>query len=207
MPATIRDMDENLPLTQMLYCTVVDKKDKSKLICYTHKKSGIFNFGLTNASDVWGTDFTEETLKQFRQKFALRSTEELIWKIRSACGSGGISVLVQETNAVLHVGVSPGDLNVILSRLGDTEAKVELRELLFRMADSQTLSDNTANPPSFSPGKSPHNQNTEFEPRKQQQSGQNLAVKKRLPGDSIINPGTRRKRQATGVAFDEDDDH
>ncbi|KAJ7993626.1 hypothetical protein DPEC_G00256590 [Dallia pectoralis] len=198
-------MDGNLTLTQMFYCTVENKKDKSTLICYTHMKEGIFNVGLTNASDVWGTDFTEETLKQFRLKFAVKSTEECILKIRSACVSGGVSVSVLDTGAVLQFGASPGNLNVTLSRLGDPEATVELRELLFRMADRLTALDNNANPNSFSPVKNLHKRNTEFEPRRQQLSGQNLAVKKRLPGDSIINPGSRRKRQATGVAFDEED--
>ncbi|XP_041757547.2 protein PAXX isoform X2 [Coregonus clupeaformis] len=198
-------MDGNLPLTQSSYCTVVDKKDQSKLICYTHTKSGIFIVGLTNASDVWCTDFTEETLNQFRQKFALKSTEDYILKIKSACGSGSVSVSVQDTSAVLYVGASPGGLSVTLSRLKEQEAKEVLRELLFRMADSLTHLNNTG-PASFSPGKSPHKRNTDFEPRKRQQSGQNMAVKKRLPGDSLINPGTKRKRQATGVAFDDEDD-
>ncbi|KAL0979074.1 hypothetical protein UPYG_G00180190 [Umbra pygmaea] len=209
MTTTLRIMDGNISLTQTFYCTVEDKKDKSKLICYTHKKSGIFNIGLTNASDVWSTDFTEETFIQFRQKFALKSIEECIIKIRSASVSRSLSVSVQDTNAVLHVGVSPGDLNVTLPRREDPEAKVELRDLLFRMADSLTYLDNMGGqmtPASFSPRKSPHKINTGFEPRRQQLSGQSLAIKKRFPGDSLINPGTRRKRQATGVAFDEDDD-
>ncbi|XP_020330915.1 protein PAXX isoform X1 [Oncorhynchus kisutch] len=206
MPTLTQNMDGNLPLTQSSYCTVVDKKDQSKLICYTHTTSGIFNVGLTNAFDVWSTDFTEETLNQFRQKFALKSTEDYILKIRSACGSGSVSVSVEDTDAVLYVAASPGDLSVTLSRLKEQEAKEVLRELLFRMADSLTHLNNTAGPASFSPGKSPHKRNTDFEPRRHQQSGQTMAVKKRLPGDSLINPGTKRKRQATGVAFDEEDD-
>ncbi|XP_041753232.1 protein PAXX isoform X2 [Coregonus clupeaformis] len=205
LPTPTQNMDGNRQLTQMSYCTVVDKKDQSKFICYTHKTSEMFNVGLTNAADVWSTDFTEETLNQFRQKFALKSTEDYILKIRSACGSGIVSVSVQGTGAVLCVGTSPGDLSVTLSRLKQPEAKEKLRELLFRMADSLTRLDHTG-PAPFSPGKSPHKRNTDFEPRRPPQSGQILAVKKRLPGDSLINPGTRRKRQATGVAFDDEDD-
>ncbi|CAB1322294.1 unnamed protein product [Coregonus sp. 'balchen'] len=135
-------MDGNRQLTQMSYCTVVDKKDQSKFICYTHKTSEMFNVGLTNAADVWSTDFTEETLNQ------------------SACGSGIVSVSVQGTGAVLCVGTSPGDLSVTLSRLKQPEAKEKLRELLFRMADSLTRLDHTG-PAPFSPGKSPHKRNTE----------------------------------------------
>uniref|UniRef100_A0A4W5PCU3 PAXX non-homologous end joining factor n=1 Tax=Hucho hucho TaxID=62062 RepID=A0A4W5PCU3_9TELE len=206
LPTPTQNMDGNRPLTQMSYCTVVDKKDQCKFICYTHTDSEMFNVGLTNASDVWSTDFTDETLNQFRQRFALKSTEDYIWKIRSACGSGTVSVSMQDSGAVLCVGTSPGDLSVTLSRLKQPEAKEKLRELLFRMADSLTRLDHTTGPAPFSPGKSPHKRNTDFEPRRQPQSGQTLAVKKRLPGDSLINPGTRRKRPATGVAFDDEDD-
>uniref|UniRef100_A0A4W5PGQ0 PAXX non-homologous end joining factor n=1 Tax=Hucho hucho TaxID=62062 RepID=A0A4W5PGQ0_9TELE len=191
LPTPTQNMDGNRPLTQMSYCTVVDKKDQCKFICYTHTDSEMFNVGLTNASDVWSTDFTDETLNQFRQRFALKSTEDYIWKIRSACGSGTVSVSMQDSGAVLCVGTSPGDLSVTLSRLKQPEAKEKLRELLFRMADSLTRLDHTS-PAPFSPGKSPHKRNTDFEPRRQPQSGQTLAVKKRLPGDSLINPGTRR---------------
>ncbi|XP_067087442.1 protein PAXX isoform X2 [Osmerus mordax] len=158
-----------------LYCTVLDKNDKSKLLCYTCKKSGVLNIGLTNASEVWSTDFTEETLTTL------------------------------DTCAVLHVGSSPGDLSVDLTRLGEPDAKEELRKLLFRMGDSLTQL-NSSGSPSVSPLKSTHKRNTEFEPRRHQQSGPSVTKKKRLPGDSLINPGSRRKRPATGVAFDDDDD-
>ncbi|KAM3867689.1 protein PAXX [Diretmus argenteus] len=144
---------------------------------------------LTDSTDVWSTDFSEDTLSQFKQKFHLKSTEDYILKIRTACGAGNVSVLVQDTSAELHVGSGPGDLSLTLPRLEGPRAKEELRELLFRMADSLTQSDATA-----------------FEPRRHQKSGPSVAVKKRLPGDSLINPGTKKMRQATGVAFDDADD-
>jgi hypothetical protein len=50
---------------------------------------------------------------------------------------------VEDTDAVLYVAASPGDLSVTLSRLKEQEAKEVLRELLFRMADSLTHLNNT----------------------------------------------------------------
>ncbi|XP_046904316.1 protein PAXX isoform X2 [Hypomesus transpacificus] len=188
-----------------LYCTVLDKNDKSKLLCYTCKRSGVLNIGLTNASEVWSTDFTEETLTTLRKKCVLKSTEDYILKIRSACATGSVCVSVQDSSAVLHVGSSPGDLSVDLTRLGEPDAKEELRKLLFRMGDSLTQLNSTGSP-SVSPLKNTHKRNTEFEPRRHQPSGPSVTKKKRLPGDSLINPGLRRKRPATGVAFDDDDD-
>ncbi|KAM6965356.1 protein PAXX [Aplochiton taeniatus] len=195
---------------QTSYCTVLDKKDQSKFVCYisVSKQSGLVNIGLTNACDVWITDFTEDSLRQFRQKFASQSTEDYILKIRSACSSGGLTVSVQDTIAVLHVGSSSENLSVPLCRLSEAEAREELKELLFRMVDNITQSSTAGSvtaSPSASPLKSHQRQNTEFEPRKHQQNGPSVTVKKRLPGDSLINPGTKRKRQATGVAFDDED--
>lgn len=45
-------------------------------------------------------------------------------------------VVVEDSGAVLHVGSGPGELSMSLSRLQGPEAAAQLKELLFRMADS-----------------------------------------------------------------------
>ncbi|XP_068590375.1 protein PAXX isoform X2 [Cebidichthys violaceus] len=157
----------------------------------------------SDAAAVWSTEYTEDTLSQFRQRFALKSTEDYILKLRSACGRGEVSVVVHDTSAVLHVSSSPGDQSVTLSRLEGPQATKELKELLFRMADSLTQPD--SGPPSVSPVKTHQRRPAEFE-LQQQNCAPPMAMKKRLPGASLINPGTKRKRQATGVAFDDVDE-
>ncbi|KAF5901032.1 protein PAXX, partial [Clarias magur] len=108
----------------------------------------------------------------------------------NACRSGSAFVSVQEDNTVLHLSSEPSDLNVSLSKLTDHEGRTELKDLLFKMADSLMQQDNTGST-SSSPFKTQQKRSTGFEPRRQP-TGPTMAAKKRLPGDSLINPGTKR---------------
>ncbi|XP_068167450.1 protein PAXX [Antennarius striatus] len=186
---------------QVSYCTVLDKNSQSKFLCYTRNANGTFGICLTDAAAVWRTEFSEDILNQSR--LALTSTEDRILKLRSACSRGDVSVVVQDSGVELHVGSGPGDLSVTLSRLEGLEATTELRELLFRMADGLSQDDSKCCSPSISPVKNHQRTLTEFEPRRQQQYPPSLTVKKRLAGTSLINPGSKKKVQATGVAFDD----
>ncbi|KAM9360149.1 protein PAXX [Symphorus nematophorus] len=192
-----------MDVNRLSYCTVLDKKSQSKFICYTRRKNGIFSIRLTDAADVWSTEYTEDTLSQFRQMFALKSTEDYILNLRSACGSGDVSVVVRDASVELHLGSSDQSLN--LSRLEGPQAAAELKELLFKMADSLAQPDSVS--PSVSPLKIHQKWTTELESRQLQQNGApSVTLKKRLAGTSLINPGTKKKLQATGVAFDDADE-
>ncbi|KAM7018598.1 protein PAXX isoform 2-T2 [Tautogolabrus adspersus] len=188
---------------QTCCCTVLDKKSQSKFICFTKRKNGVCHVGLTDAADVWSSELTADTLEQFRQRFALTSTDDFILKLRLACGSGDVSVVVHDSSADLHVGSSSADLRMTLNRLEGPQAREELKELLFKLADSLMQSDSGS--PSVSPVKNPQRRHTEFEPR-QQNGAPSVTLKKRLPGASLINPGTKKKVRATGVAFDDADE-
>lgn len=155
---------------------------------------------MTDAVNVWTT---EETLEQFTRRHSSTFPEDFCLKL----SRGDVCLVVNDKGAQLHSGPSPnGDPIVTLSKMAAAPAKEEVRQLLFTMADSLSqMPDSAAF--SVSPGKN-HQSNhraTDFEPR-QQNSAPSVTVKKRLPGASLINPGTKKKREATGVAFDDADD-
>ncbi|XP_026199505.1 protein PAXX [Anabas testudineus] len=193
-----------MDLNQTSYYTVLDQKSRSKFLCYTRRKNGVFCICLTDAADVWSTGDAEDTLNQSRQSCSLTSTEDYILKFRSACGSGNVSVVVQDSSAELQVGSGSGVLRVTLTRIEGPQATEELKELLFRMADSLTHLDSRS--PSVSPLKNHQRGPAEFEPRQKQNCAPSVTVKRRLPGASLINPGTKKKLQASGVAFDDVDE-
>ncbi|KAI2664767.1 Protein PAXX [Labeo rohita] len=197
-------MEQNNSESKSVLCTLLDKNDQSKYVFFTQKRSaGDINIGFTNGEDVWKTHLSEEIMSQLFKTFSLKSTEDYTFKLKSACKAGRAFVKLQEDSAVLHLGAEPTDLSMSLSKLTDSEGRTEVKELLFKMADSLQQLESSSS--SFSPVKSPQKRNTGFEPRKQHK-GPVVAVRKRLPGDSLINPGTKRKKPATGVAFDDEDD-
>ncbi|KAM8886622.1 protein PAXX isoform 2-T2 [Spinachia spinachia] len=186
-----------MEVSQTEYCTLWDQKNQSKFLCYSRTKNGQSNICLTDAADVWSMEYTSN-----QSTFALKSPEDYIVKLRAACG-GQVFVVVHGASAVVHVRSESGDRSVTLSRVEGPRAAQEVKEQLFNMAERLARPENGS--PSASPVKSHRRQPTEFKPQ-QQNWTPSKAMKKRLPGASLINPGAKRKLQAGGVAFDEEDE-
>ncbi|KAM9392527.1 protein PAXX [Pholidichthys leucotaenia] len=185
-------------------CCVVDPESRSRFVVYTDRKAGDFRVCLTDAAAVWTSKFSQDSLTQFKQKFSLKSAEDFIQKLRSSSSSALVSVVVRDDVADLLLGPGPGEPRLTLSRLDQDQTSEELKELLFTVVGKLTHSNGGAS----SVGAVKAQQRTpaaEFEPR-QQNGGPSVAVKRRIPGASLINPGTKKKQKATGVAFDDVDE-
>ncbi|MGH0156459.1 UNVERIFIED_CONTAM: hypothetical protein FKN15_074896 [Acipenser sinensis] len=121
------------------------------------------------------------------------------------------SLLVEGSTATLRLGRDddPRGLTFHLIKLPDAEARLELQAVLFGMAGrvgvlEQRLEREGA--ATASPVKGQQRSTAaDFEPRMHTTGGgrTSAAVKKRLPGASLINPGSKRKVKATGVAFED----
>ncbi|XP_038151071.1 protein PAXX [Cyprinodon tularosa] len=186
------------------FCTVEDRRSRSRYVCYTRRDGGGLRIRVTDAAAVWSSDCCEDILKLLGNGLQLSSSEDFLMKFRSCCLGGDVSVVVQNSTADLLLGSGPTGLKVTLSRMEAPGATEELKELLFIMADRLTqLGDGS---PAPSPVKNLQRCAADFQPRRQQGGAAIGTMKRRLPGASLINPGTKRKIQATGVAFDDEEE-
>lgn len=192
-----------MDVKQTSCCSVVDSKSRKRFICFTRRRDEVCNVCLTDAADVWSSEFTADTLDQFRQKFALQSTDDFLQIFKSSSIRGALSVVVDGFRADLSLGPGPADLSLTLNRLESPEAKEELKDLLFRMVDSSTQTSSECVSSSISPLKTLQRTNEGLEPRQQHGAPPPVTLRKRLPGSSLINPGAKKKVRATGVAFDD----
>uniref|UniRef100_A0A096M4N7 PAXX non-homologous end joining factor n=1 Tax=Poecilia formosa TaxID=48698 RepID=A0A096M4N7_POEFO len=181
------------------FCTVVDMKSQDRYVCFTLRSSDQLWINVTDAAAVWSADCSEDVLKPQSTDLSLQDVEP----------HGDVRVVVQHTRAVLHVGSGsrPAAFSVTLTRMEAPQATEALKELLFTMADTLTQLDSLVSGGSsaVSPLKSLQRCPADLKPRQQQQQN-GAATKRRLPGASLINPGTKKKVQATGVAFDDEDE-
>lgn len=183
------------------FCSVLDQTLGLKFVCFSRRKQNNFNISVTDSVDVWTKEFTDSELETFTQKLSLKSADDFCSKLRSVL----VRFSVFESRAQFSL-VSGSDSVVLdLNKMAAADAKQEVKELLFNMADSLSHSDHNSVSSTKSSNKNLHRRAADFEPR-QQNSAPLVTVKKRLPGSSLINPGTKKKREATGVAFDDPDD-
>ncbi|XP_041094516.1 protein PAXX isoform X2 [Polyodon spathula] len=178
-----------------IYCSV----DQGRYLCCTSGRGGVFNICITNVSDVWSTEFTSEKLSEHRRLHGVTSTEEYKTRLRKALQGESASLLVEGSTATLRLGKDddPRGLTFHLRKLPDAETRSELQAVLFGMAGRVVVLEQQlerGGAASASPVKSRERSAADFEPRMHETGGGRTAaaVKKRLPGASLINPGSKR---------------
>nr|KAG8539023.1 hypothetical protein GDO81_021601 [Engystomops pustulosus] len=133
-------------------------------------------YSVTNGNEVWRTDPVEEALEDWD---AVRNvtSRELVDKLREKFQNSAPVLDVQGSIATLTFQVDSGKVTLDLLKLPISEARAQVQEVLFDLSDCV---------------RSLEAQLKDVDPRKKGLGGSSARVKKRLPGESLINPGSKR---------------
>ncbi|XP_072288086.1 protein PAXX [Pyxicephalus adspersus] len=167
---------------------------------------------VTNGNEVWRSGATEETLEEWE---ALRNltSQGLVNKLRETFKDNTPVLDMQGSLATLTIPLDSGKVSLDLFKLPISEARAHVQWVLFSLADQvwnlekQLKAAEVSVAPSSSPVKqSQKNQMLlihDCDYRKKGFAGPVAQPKKRIPGESLINPGCKSKKIAKGVDFEE----
>ncbi|XP_012863177.1 protein PAXX [Echinops telfairi] len=198
------------PLSPPL-CTLPAGPGPARFVCYCGEDgegSCSFNLYVTDAVDLWSTCFTPDKLPALKARFGLSAAEDLAPRFKAACEQQGVALTLQEDTASLTLSGGPETLTLDLSKVPGPQAAPRLQALTLGLAErvcrlEQRLA--TAEETASSPRKDPRWAGPPlFIPDSDsQRGGLGPGVRRRVPGESIINPGFKRKKPAAGVDFED----
>ncbi|KAM3911707.1 protein PAXX [Leptodactylus fuscus] len=184
-----------------------------RYLCLSRIQAGSsIRIHVTNGNEVWRTDPIEEALEDWD---AVRNvtSRDLVDKLGEKFQNGSPTLDLHGSIASLLFQVDSGPVTLDLLKLPVSEARALVQEVLFDLSDrvirlERLLKDCEGNAAtSVSPVKQSQNNHlllfTDVNARKKGFGGSSSQVKKRLPGESLINPGCKSKKAAKGVDFEE----
>ncbi|XP_075841527.1 protein PAXX isoform X1 [Microtus pennsylvanicus] len=197
------------PLSPPL-CVLPPGSGPPRFVCYCESENsgdgdgGGFNLYVTDAAELWSTCFSPDSLATLKTRFGLSGTEDIPSRFRAACQQQAVTVSLQEDRASMTLSGDTSALAFDLSKVPSPEAAPKLQALTLSLAErvynlEKRLAEET------SPRKNTHPAGPQFflpEPDHQRGSS-GLGVRRRCPGESLINPGFKSKKPAGGVDFDE----
>ncbi|XP_006163379.1 protein PAXX [Tupaia chinensis] len=200
------------PLSPPL-CTLPPGPGPPRFVCYCEGGSGDedrdgFNLCVTDAAELWSTSLSSDSLAALKTRFGLSAAEDIAPRFRAACKQQDVAVTLQEDRAALTLTVASPPLIFDLARVPGPEAAPRLQALTLGLAEHVCRLERqlaAAEETAASPRKSPRLVGPQsFLPDPDpQRSGPRPVVRRRCPGESLINPGFKSKKPASGVEFDE----
>ncbi|XP_074830237.1 protein PAXX isoform X2 [Natator depressus] len=101
-------------------------------LCYCGaQESGGFNIYVTNASEVWSTDFTLEKLEGHKAQSGMCPSEDYSTKFREAFEHRAAALTVHDSKATLQLKEGTWSLTFDLFKLPCSEARNQLQALMF----------------------------------------------------------------------------
>ncbi|XP_053329531.1 protein PAXX [Spea bombifrons] len=174
-------------------------------------RSGGLEITVTNGIEVWRSELSKETLEEWETSGSFGSPEDSAGALRRIFERVTPVLDVNGSLATLSLSLHSGNVTLELFKLSISETRMHLQTLLFDLADRvqdlekcQRGGSESAAP---SPVKAASLNNLmpipDIEARRRGHGTSITNIKKRLPGESLVNPGCKRKKPATGVDFEE----
>ncbi|KAM6182905.1 protein PAXX isoform 2-T2 [Erethizon dorsatum] len=195
-------------------CTLPPGPGPPRFVCYCEPEGsgagdhGVFHLHVTDGAELWSARLPPDSEAACKARCGLGVDEDLAARFRTACQQQAIALNLREDGASLTLSGPPWTLTFDLSKVPSPEAAPRLQALTLGLAErvcnleqrlaaveetaaSPRKSPRPAGPPFFLPDPDP------------QRGGPGAAVRRRCPGESLINPGFKSKKPAGGVDFDE----
>ncbi|XP_060245590.1 protein PAXX isoform X2 [Meriones unguiculatus] len=200
------------PPLSLPLCVVSTSSGSPHLVCYCVRESNGegfrdgFNLCVTDAAELWSTCFSPDSLATFKARSGLSGTEDISSRFRAACQQQAVTVSLQEDRALMTLSGDTSALTFDLSKVPSPEAALRLQALTLSLAkrvcnlERQLAEETTARPRKNTQPAVPHLFLAELD---HQRGSSGPGVRKRCPGESLINPGFKSKKPSGGVDFDE----
>ncbi|XP_063265326.1 protein PAXX isoform X4 [Prinia subflava] len=175
-----------------------------RFLCYCGRDGAVY---VTDAVEVWAGELGACLALGCRC-----SPEEHGAMLRAALGHGGAALSLGPGSATLRLPEEPRCPALALAQLPAAEARSQLQALIFGMAGrieslERRLEAVETLASSCSPEKNAVQSQQLFlpdpSPRKSRASSSALPAKRKVPGESLINPGFKSKKVSSGVNFED----
>ncbi|XP_069841735.1 protein PAXX [Dendropsophus ebraccatus] len=182
-----------------------------RYLCLSRVQTGSnVHIHVTNSNEVWRTDPIEEALEDWDAARNVTS-RDLVNKLREKFQNSSPVLDIQGSIPSLSFQVDSGKVTLDLLKLPVSEARALVQEVLFDMSDRvrslegllKDRESDAARSVSLVKQKNQQILFPDVTARRRGFGGSSAQAKKRLPGESLINPGCKSKKAAKGVDFEE----
>ncbi|CAH2316871.1 PAXX isoform X1 [Pelobates cultripes] len=187
------------------------RHDGQRYLCHGRQQSqetGSLDLFVTNGIDVWKADVTKEAQEQWNTASTLSNSSDGLESLREVLGRTPPLLDVQGSLVTLTLQLISGNVILDLFKLPISETRMHLQTLVFSLADQLTDMEKLQREGSVTTSVSPvkpalRNNFMHIPDVEVRRRCYGVPTKKRLPGESLVNPGCKSKKAATGVDFDE----
>uniref|UniRef100_A0A8D0BY88 PAXX non-homologous end joining factor n=1 Tax=Salvator merianae TaxID=96440 RepID=A0A8D0BY88_SALMN len=188
-----------------------------RFLCFWRNgESNVPRLHVTNGSELWSGDVASDKLDKLLAQDGRATWEDRLSNLREDFGNQTPALSVHESEISLQFQGGGQTLTFDLHKTSIAETRQELQDILFGLVEKvqelekglkemTVAAPSTVRSPEIKPSQSRCLFVPELSPIKRRNGGGagQGAIKRRIPGESLINPGFLSKKMPTGVDFED----